>query len=61
MARTDLPEPLRMEVFQALVEAQDRRVPVAESRSEIAARFDLTEKQLAAIESEGIEKEWPPL
>jgi hypothetical protein len=61
MSVEPLPEETRKEVFAALVEAQDRKVSVSQSRSEIASRFGLTPKQLERIEEEGVENEWPPL
>jgi hypothetical protein len=55
------PEPRRMEIFQALVEAQDQDVGVVRSRKLIADRFGLSESQVKQIEQEGIDREWPPL
>jgi hypothetical protein len=57
----DTPETLRREVFQALVEEQDKAVGVARSRRLIADRFGLSESQIRLIEQEGIDHEWPPL
>ena len=57
----DVPEERRMEAFRALVEAQDRRLSVADSRAEIARQYDLSEADVKAIEREGVEKGWPPL
>ncbi len=54
-------EGLRREVFLALVEAQDRGAPVAESREQTAARFGLTAEQVRLIEREGMDNGWPPL
>jgi hypothetical protein len=51
----------RMEVFAALVEAQDSNMAVAQSRKAVAERFGLTEKQVRWIEEEGLEGEWPPI
>lgn len=51
----------RREIFLALVEAQDRRIPVPESRAEIARQFRLNRDQLEAIEQEGVDNGWPPL
>ncbi len=61
MSKDDLPEPQRKEIFLALVEAQDQEMPVAESRKAIAERFGITEDQVAVIEREGLDNEWPPL
>jgi len=54
-------EDQRREVFAALVGAQDRGVPVAQSRSQVADQFGMTRDQVAAIESEGVDNEWPRL
>jgi hypothetical protein len=51
----------RMEVFLALVEAQDRRVTVLQSREDVASRFGITKARLARIEQEGLDAGWPPL
>jgi hypothetical protein len=51
----------RMKVFQALVDAQDRGMPVAQSRKTIAERFGIGEEQVRRIEQEGLEGNWPPL
>jgi hypothetical protein len=41
--------------------AQDGGVGVAESRVAVAARFNVTEKQVMRIEKEGLDSCWPPL
>jgi hypothetical protein len=51
----------RMEVFLALVEAQDGRMTVPESRKATAERFGLSEQQVRRIEREGLDGDWPPL
>jgi DNA-directed RNA polymerase sigma subunit (sigma70/sigma32) len=51
----------RKQVFLALVEAQDSRMTVPESRKAVAERFGLTDKQVRQIEQEGLDGEWPPL
>jgi hypothetical protein len=56
-----LPEDRRKEVFAALVEAQDRAMPVAESRKAVAEQFGIGERQLRDIEREGLNESWPPL
>ena len=56
-----LPEDRRKEVFAALVRAQDRGMKVEASRWEVAVRFGLTGAQVARIEQEGMDNEWPPL
>jgi hypothetical protein len=55
------PEARCKEVFLALVEAQDRDMTVAQSRKLVADRFGLTERQVRAIEREGLDRQWPPL
>jgi len=55
------PEARRMEIFQALVEAQDQEVGVAKSRQLVADRFGVSETQVKEIEQEGLDREWPPL
>ena len=51
----------RREIFAALVGAQDRGVPVAQSRSQVAEQFGVTRDQVTEIEREGMDNEWPPL
>ncbi len=51
----------RMEVFQALVEAQDQHMTVAQSRKKIAEQFSISEEQVRRIEREGADGNWPPL
>lgn len=57
----NLPEDRRKEIFQALVEAQDRRLSVAQSRQVVSEQFGVTKRQLEAIEEQGIDLQWPPL
>jgi hypothetical protein len=56
-----LSEPRRREIFEALVDAQDHDMTVAQSRKLIRERFSVTESQLRQIEEEGLDREWPPL
>ena len=56
-----LSEHRRKEVFLALVNAQDQKMDVAQSRKLMAERFGVTESELLQIELEGMEKQWPPL
>jgi hypothetical protein len=51
----------RMEVFLALVEAQDEAMSVARSREVVAKRFGVSERQVRRIEREGLDGDWPPL
>jgi DNA-directed RNA polymerase sigma subunit (sigma70/sigma32) len=48
-------------IFEALVEAQDQEMTVAQSRQFIAGRFGVTEERVRQIEREGLERLWPPL
>jgi hypothetical protein len=61
MADRTLSQPERMEVFLALVEAQDRDMTVAQSRKAVAERFRIEEEQVRRIEREGLDGNWPPL
>jgi len=56
-----LPESRRKEIFQALVETQDRNVGVAQSRRLVARQFGVSESQVRDIEEEGLDGQWPPL
>jgi len=51
----------RMEVFLALVQAQDRAMTVAQSREAVAKQFGVSERQVRRIEREGLDGDWPPL
>jgi uncharacterized membrane protein len=57
----ELSEERRREIFQALVDAQDNEMSVADSRKAIAERFGLSESQVRQIEREGLDNDWPPL
>jgi hypothetical protein len=58
-----LSEPLRKEIFLALVEAQDHdpSMSIKESWKLISDKFGITVNQLRTIEREGIDQQWPPL
>ena len=56
-----LTEERRKEIFLALVDSQDQKMGVAQSRGFIAQRFGLTETKVRQIEEEGLERQWPPL
>jgi hypothetical protein len=56
-----LSETSRKEIFQALVEAQDRAVPVPQSRQLVADRFGVSINRVREIEREGLANHWPPL
>ena len=51
----------RMQLFLALVEAQDHDLTVAESRKAVAARFGVSLEQVRRVEREGMDGNWPPL
>jgi hypothetical protein len=51
----------RVEMFRALVEAQDGGMTVAQSRRAIAERFGISEAQVRLIERDGLDGHWPPL
>jgi hypothetical protein len=57
----ELSEEHRKEVFLALVEAQDHKVDVAESRKLMVERFGVSVSQIQQIEREGLDRQWPPL
>jgi hypothetical protein len=56
-----LSEERRQEIFSALVEAQDQKMTVEQSRKEFAKRFGVSESHVRTIEQEGLDNEWPPL
>ena len=51
----------RKEIFRALVEAQDKKLNVRQSRKTVADEFGISEKVIKQIEDEGIDGQWPPL
>ena len=56
-----LSEAYRKEIFEALVDAQDHEMTVAQSLKLVAERFGVTEGQVRQIEREGLDNNWPPL
>ena len=56
-----LSEPRRKEIFLALVNAQDQKLSILESREVVAKRFLVSDKQVRQVEEEGLAKRWPPL
>jgi len=56
-----LTESRRKEIFLALVNAQDQRMDVAQSRKQMVERFGVTESEVRQIEREGMDNHWPPL
>jgi hypothetical protein len=57
----ELSENRRKAIFRDLVDAQDHKLGVFESRKLIAKRFGLTEGQIRRIEQEGLDRQWLPL
>ena len=56
-----IPEETRRAIFQALVEAQDRKLSVSASLEKVAKQYSITRQQVQAIEQEGLDNDWPPL
>jgi hypothetical protein len=56
-----LSEDNRKEIFLALVDAQDHKMDVAQSRRLVGQRFGISEGQVRQIEREGLQRQWPPL
>jgi len=56
-----LTEDSRKQIFLAIVDAQDRKMDVAQARITVMERFGLSESQVRLIEREGIDCDWPPL
>jgi 2-hydroxychromene-2-carboxylate isomerase len=57
----EITENRRKMIFRAIVNAQDQKLSVIESRRLIAKRYGLTESQIRRIEQEGLDRQWPPL
>jgi hypothetical protein len=57
----EMRENRRKMIFRAIVNAQDQKLSVIESRRLIAKRYGLTESQIRRIEQEGLDRQWPPL
>ena len=51
----------RQQIFRGLVEAQDGGMSVEDSRVTVATSFGISEAEVRRIESEGLDKNWPPL
>lgn len=51
----------RKKIFLALVDAQDKKMTVAQSRKLMVERFKVTDSEVRQIEVEGVECQWPPL
>jgi hypothetical protein len=61
--RNDGPLPMerRMEVFQAVVDEQDKGIDTVRARQRVARVFGVSESAVRRIEEEGLREEWPPL
>ena len=57
----EIPIEQRQVIFKALVESQDGGQSVADSRTQVAQQFSVTEEQVKEIEREGLANQWPPL
>ena len=55
-----LSESRRKEIFLSLVEAQDQKMTVEQSREMVAKRFGLSLSQVRKVEHEGLDNEWSP-
>ncbi len=60
-ANKPLSQEERMDIFLALVKAQDGELTVAQSRKAVAQQFGVSEQQVGRIEREGLDGNWPPL
>ena len=56
-----LSEIQKQEIFSVLVGIQDKGLGVDPSRREVASQFGLSVEEVKKIESEGLDKQWPPL
>ena len=54
-------EDRRKEIFQQLVDSQDQKMSVQESRKLIAERFSISDDVVRQIDREGLDHGWPPL
>jgi hypothetical protein len=55
------PDAARKAIFAALVALQDRGVAAGTSRRKVAESFGISDQLVAAVEREGLDKQWPPL
>jgi hypothetical protein len=56
-----LSQEIRMDVFAAVVAAQDRGVSVPASWHQTARRFRLSVGEVERIQRQGLDHQWPPL
>jgi hypothetical protein len=57
----ELSNDLRQEIYRALADEQELyEFTLEQARQRITHRYDITQRQLLDIESEGREKLWPP-
>ena len=55
-----IPDDERRVIFAAVVAAQDDGLAVAASRDLVASRHGVSPAQVKAIETEGLDRKWPP-
>jgi hypothetical protein len=51
----------KKEIFFCIVRMEDEGASLSDCRRHVAAKFGIEIEEVRAIESEGLEKEWPPL
>lgn len=51
----------RKAIFRSLIDAQDAGQTVADSRKAVASQYGVSEETVKRIETEGSDKDWPPL
>lgn len=61
MLNTRITMEQRRAIFRAVIEAQDGGQSVTASRAGVAATYGVTVEQVAEVEREGIDGQWPPL
>ena len=61
MATKDIPEETRKAIFRDVVDAEDHGEVQREARRKVAVKYAITVDDVRKIESEGIDKTWPPL
>ncbi len=63
MGRSQADKPLsqeqRLEIFRALMEAQEGDTPTEQTRKAVAERFGISQQQVRHIEQEGLDELWP--
>jgi hypothetical protein len=51
----------RKAIFRSLIEAQDAGQSVTDSRKAVAEQYGVSEETVKRVETEGGDKDWPPL